>query len=86
MAFSPRPTPSRSSTLREKLERLIEETLGVEATTIGFGICVAFRSEEEAELFEARRNTRRIDWTEIGAQLRFSAPAKRERRSLDRYP
>jgi hypothetical protein len=53
--------------------------------TLGLGVCVVFRSGEEAELFEASRNCRRIDWTEISARLRFSTPISRERRSVDRY-
>ena len=68
-----------------ELEGLIEESLDLEPSTIALGVCVAFRSDEDAELFEASRNRRRIDWTEIGAQLRFSTPLSRERRSVDRY-
>ena len=68
-----------------ELESLIEQTLDVEASTLGLGLCVAFRSDEDAELFEANRNRRRIDWTEISAQLKFSAPISRERRNVDRY-
>lgn len=68
-----------------ELENLIEQTLDVEASTIELGICVAFRSDDDAELFEATRNRRRIDWTEISAQLKFSAPTSRERRTADRY-
>ena len=68
-----------------ELEGLIEQTLDVEASTLGLGLCVVFRSDDEAELFEANRNRRRIDWTEISAQLKFSAPISRERRNVDRY-
>jgi DNA phosphorothioation-associated putative methyltransferase len=68
-----------------ELETLIEQALDVEASTIGLGMCVAFRSDDDAELFEAGRNRRRIDWTEISAHLRFSAPVARERRNVDRY-
>ena len=68
-----------------ELEALIEESLDLEPSTIALGVCVAFRTDEDAELFEAGRNRRRIDWTEIGAQLRFSAPISRERRNVDRY-
>lgn len=68
-----------------ELEGLIEQTLDAEASTLGLGMCVVFRSDEDAELFEANRNRRRIDWTEISAQLKFSAPISRERRSVDRY-
>src|SRR4029077_14230455 len=55
-----------------ELERLIEETLEVEASTVGLGGGGVFRNDEDAELFEADRNRRRIDWTEISAQLKFS--------------
>lgn len=68
-----------------ELEGLIEETLGVEASTVGLGVCVVFRNDEDAELFEADRNRRRINWTEISAQLKFSAPSRRERRTADPY-
>ena len=68
-----------------ELEALIEQALDVEASTLGIGMCVVFRSDEDAELFESNRNRRRIDWTEISAQLKFSAPSSRERRSVDRY-
>ncbi|MGB8167234.1 MAG: DNA phosphorothioation-associated putative methyltransferase [Chthoniobacteraceae bacterium] len=68
-----------------ELEGLIEQTLDAEASTLGLGLCVVFRSDDDAELFEANRNRRRIDWTEISAQLKFSAPISRERRSVDRY-
>ena len=57
-----------------ELEGLIEQTLDVEASTLGLGLCVVFRSDDDAELFEANRNRRRIDWTEISAQLKFSVP------------
>ena len=52
---------------------------------MALGVCVVFRNDEDAELFEADRSRRRIDWTEISAQLKFSAPIGRERRSVDRY-
>ncbi len=68
-----------------ELEGLIEQTLDAEASTLGLGLCVVFRSDDDAELFEANRNRRRIDWTEISAQLKFSVPISRERRSVDRY-
>lgn len=68
-----------------ELESLIEQTLDVEASTLGLGLCVVLRSDEDAELFEANRNRRRIDWTEISAQLKFSSPISRERRNVDRY-
>ena len=68
-----------------ELESLIEETLDVEASTLGLGMCVVFRSDDDAELFEANRNRRRIDWTDISAHLQFSIPVSRQRRSVDRY-
>jgi DNA phosphorothioation-associated putative methyltransferase len=68
-----------------ELEGLIEQTLDVEASTLGLGLCVVFRSDDDAELFEANRNRRRIDWTDVSAQLKFSAPISRERRNVDRY-
>jgi DNA phosphorothioation-associated putative methyltransferase len=68
-----------------ELEGLIEQTLDVEVCTLGLGMCVFFRSDNDAELFEANRNRRLIDWTEISAQLKFATPISRERRSVDRY-
>jgi DNA phosphorothioation-associated putative methyltransferase len=68
-----------------ELEGLIEKVLDTEVITVGLGICVVFRDPNEAELFEANRNRRHIDWTEIGAQLQFSKPAIRDRRSVGRY-
>ncbi len=68
-----------------ELESLIEQTLDVEAITLGLGICAVFRDKHEAELFEASRNRRRIDWSEISAQLRFSSPATRNRDRINRY-
>ena len=68
-----------------ELESLLENTLGVEAITLGLGMCAVFRDPVEAELFEAGRSRRRIDWTEISAQLRFSAPETRVRRNVGRY-
>jgi DNA phosphorothioation-associated putative methyltransferase len=68
-----------------ELEELIEQTLGTQVITLGIGVCVVFRDQSEAELFEAGRNRRRIDWTEISAQLRFSIGGARHRRHVDRY-
>ena len=68
-----------------ELESLLENTLGVEVITLGLGMCAAFRDPVEAELFEAGRTRRRIDWTEISAQLRFSAPETRIRRNVSRH-
>jgi DNA phosphorothioation-associated putative methyltransferase len=68
-----------------ELEDLIETTLGKEAVTLAMGICVVFRNDDEAEQFEASRSRRRIDWSEISAQLQFSSPSNRERSRVDRY-
>jgi DNA phosphorothioation-associated putative methyltransferase len=68
-----------------ELESLIEETLGIEAITLSFGICIAFKDPDEAEAFQSMRNRRRLDWSQIGTQLAFSSPISRERKLLDRY-
>jgi DNA phosphorothioation-associated putative methyltransferase len=68
-----------------ELEAVIEDALAAEASTVVLGVCVVFRNEDDAELFEANRSRRRIDWSEISAQLKFSAPAGWERREVDRY-
>jgi DNA phosphorothioation-associated putative methyltransferase len=68
-----------------ELEALIESTLDTEVSTLGLGICVVFRNSDEAELFEASRTRRRIDWGEISAQLQFSSPTSREQRQVNRY-
>ena len=68
-----------------ELESLIEQALNAEALTLELGQCVVFRDLGEAEAFEAARRRRRIDWSEIGAQLRFAVPASRERQQADRY-
>jgi DNA phosphorothioation-associated putative methyltransferase len=68
-----------------ELESLIEQALNVEAITLAYGLCVVFRNENDAELFQAARTRRRIDWTEIGTQLKFSSPRGRERRTVDLY-
>src|SRR5690606_24659921 len=39
----------------------------------------------EAEAFQAQRNRRRIDWTNIGTQLKFTSAPQREQRQVDRY-
>jgi DNA phosphorothioation-associated putative methyltransferase len=71
--------------LPSELETLIEDVLDTEAITLALGICVVFRDPSEAELFEAGRNRRRIDWTEVGNQLQFSKPAARYVDSVGRY-
>jgi DNA phosphorothioation-associated putative methyltransferase len=68
-----------------ELESLIEQTLDAEASTLGLGMCVVFKNADDAELFEASRSRRRIDWSDISTQLRFSAPAALERRNVGRY-
>lgn len=68
-----------------ELESLIEQALYAEASTLGLGMCVVFKNADDAELFEASRSRRRIDWSDISTQLRFSAPAALERRNVDRY-
>jgi DNA phosphorothioation-associated putative methyltransferase len=68
-----------------ELEELIERTLDAEVITLGIGVCAIFRDQNEAELFEASRNRRRIDWTEISSQLRFSTAPSRRRSQVDRY-
>src|SRR5262249_13833789 len=68
-----------------ELEALIEQALDAEAITLGIGVCAVFRDQNEAELFEASRSRRRIDWTEISSQLRFSTAPLRRRTYVDRY-
>lgn len=68
-----------------ELETLIESNLQAEAITLALGVCIVFRDPDDAELFEASRSRRRIDWTEVSAQLKFSSPTSRERRKVDRY-
>ena len=68
-----------------ELESLIEQVLDEEASTLGLGMCVVFKKADDAELFEASRSRRRIDWSDIGTQLRFSAPVSMERRNVGRY-
>jgi len=68
-----------------ELEALIERTLGAEAITLTLGICVIFKDPAEADLFEAARNRRHIDWSEISSQLKFSSTTARDRRSVSRY-
>lgn len=68
-----------------ELETLIEQALDEEASTLGLGMCVVFKNPDDAELFEASRNRRRIDWSDISTQLRFSAPVAMERRNVGRY-
>lgn len=68
-----------------ELEGLIESTLQAEAITLSLGVCIAFKDPGEAELFQASRSRRRIDWTEVSAQLKFSSLSSRELRRVDRY-
>lgn len=68
-----------------ELESLIEQALNAEVSTLGFGMCVVFKNSDDAESFEASRSRRRIDWSDISTQLRFSMPLVCERRNVDRY-
>ncbi len=68
-----------------ELESLVEQTLNAEVSTLGIGMVVVFKNPDDAEWFEASRSRRRIDWSDITTQLRFSIPVTRERRSVDRY-
>jgi DNA phosphorothioation-associated putative methyltransferase len=68
-----------------ELEDLLENTLETHVITIALGICVAFRDPDEAEMFEASRSRRRMDWTQIATQLQFTSPESREKRRVDRY-
>lgn len=68
-----------------ELEDLIEQSLDAEANTLGLGMCVVFKNADDAELFEASKSRRRIDWSDVSTQLRFSIPAERKRRRVDRY-
>ena len=68
-----------------ELESLIEQTLDVEASTLGLGMCVVFEATTTRNFSRPIENRRRIDWTEISTQLKFSAPISRERRNVDRY-
>lgn len=68
-----------------ELEELLESTLDADVITLSFGICVVFKDPDAGELFEASRNRRRIDWTQVSAQLQFSSPTARQRTQVDRY-
>jgi len=68
-----------------ELEELLETTLDADVITLSFGICVVFKDPDAGELFEASRNSRRIDWTQVSAQLQFSSPTARQRTQVDRY-
>jgi DNA phosphorothioation-associated putative methyltransferase len=68
-----------------ELEALIEKVLDTEVITLGLGICAVFRDPTDAELFEAGRNRRHLDWMEIGARLQFSKSATRDRRRVGQY-
>lgn len=68
-----------------ELEELLETTLDADVITLSFGICVVFKDPDAGELFEASRNRRRIDWTQVSAQLQFSSPTARQRTQVDRY-
>jgi len=68
-----------------ELEELLESTLDADVITLSFGICVVFKDPDAGELFEASRNRRRIDWSQVSAQLQFSSPSARHRTQVDRY-
>lgn len=68
-----------------ELEKLLESTLDADVITLSFGICVVFKDPDAGELFEASRSRRRIDWTQVSAQLQFSSPTARQRTQVDRY-
>ena len=68
-----------------ELEALIESTVDAEVNTLGLGVCVVFRNSDEAELFQASRNRRRINWSEISTKLQFPASASRVQRRASRY-
>lgn len=68
-----------------ELETLIERTLGAEAITLTYGLCAVFKDPDAAELFQAAQNRRRLDWTAISLQLKFSTPTSRERSAVSLY-
>jgi len=68
-----------------ELESFIEQALNAEVSTLSLGMCVVFKNTDDADLFEASRSRRHIDWSDISTQLRFSTPIARERRNVDRY-
>ncbi len=68
-----------------ELEGVIEKTLELEPVTLAPGMCVVFVNREDHESFAASRVQRQIDWTEIGAQLRFARPTERRESYVSRY-
>lgn len=68
-----------------ELEGLIERCLECEPVTLSFGICLAFKSVEEREVFLSNRTRRHVDWTEISTQLRFTQSSSREEQLVGRY-
>lgn len=68
-----------------ELEGLIERCLECEPVTLSFGICLAFRTIEEREVFLSNRTRRHVDWTEISTQLRFTQSSSREEQLVGRY-
>jgi DNA phosphorothioation-associated putative methyltransferase len=68
-----------------ELESLIESTLDSEVITLSLGVCVVFKEPDDAEIFEASRSRRRIDWANVDTQLRFTSSPTRERRRVDHY-
>ena len=68
-----------------ELEHFIEANLQSEVITLSLGICIVFRNPNDAETFEAFRSRRRIDWLDLGSQLKFTSQSAREHRRADRY-
>ncbi len=68
-----------------ELEGLLERTLGAEAITLAYGLCAVFKDPDAAELFQAAQNRRRLDWTTISLQLKFTTPTSRERSTVSSY-
>ena len=68
-----------------ELEGLIERCLECEPVTLSFGVCLAFKSVEEREVFLSNRTRRHVDWTEISTQLRFTQSSSREEQLVGRY-
>lgn len=68
-----------------ELEDLLEIQTGTEAVTLALGIVIVFRSEADREDFLSRRTRRRLDWTSLQTQLKFSAPSAREEHLVGKY-
>ena len=68
-----------------ELEGLIENHLDQDPVTLSLGICLVFKEPVERQAFLSKRSERKIDWTEINHQLRFSKPKFRKEAVVDRY-